>query len=215
MVYCDGNSFSGNRDEPVNVKGLDGKVKPIYFRGRRIIDETLKALSTSFGLSSAKNVLLTGCSAGGLATYLHTDYVHDQLVGTWAQSLEKFKAASISGFFLYHNNVEDKPVYQTQMQNIFNLANSTHGLNDACIAAQAPGDEWKCNLRSIRTRTQNPTHFLSTLPSTRGRLGAFTRQNCRLVFLIKRQQQMVFAVLQATGRGLRAAVILNRAMLLK
>ena len=36
-------------------------------------------------------------------------------------------------------------MYQTQMQNIFNLANSTHGLNDACIAAQAPGDEWKCN----------------------------------------------------------------------
>jgi len=28
MVYCDGNSFSGNRDDPVNVNG-----KPLYFRG--------------------------------------------------------------------------------------------------------------------------------------------------------------------------------------
>ena len=24
-------------------------------------------------------------------------------------------------------------------------ANSTHGLNDACIAAQKPGEEWQCN----------------------------------------------------------------------
>ena len=43
---------------------MDGKIKPLYFRGRRIIDETLKALTKDFGLSSAKNVLLTGCSAG-------------------------------------------------------------------------------------------------------------------------------------------------------
>lgn len=35
MVYCDGNSFSGNRDDPLVVKGTDGKDKPLYFRGRR------------------------------------------------------------------------------------------------------------------------------------------------------------------------------------
>ena len=46
---------------------------------------------------------------------------------------------------MLHNTVENKPVYPTEMQYIFNLANSTHGVNDACIAAQKPGDEWKCN----------------------------------------------------------------------
>ena len=74
MVYCDGNSFSGNRDDPVEING-----DKIYFRGRRVIDETLKALKDNFGLDKADTVLLTGCSAGGLATYLHTDYVHEQL----------------------------------------------------------------------------------------------------------------------------------------
>ena len=48
-----GNSFSGNRDDPVPVVGLDKKVKPLYFRGRRIIDETLRALSQVRRLSSA------------------------------------------------------------------------------------------------------------------------------------------------------------------
>ena len=146
LVYCDGNSFSGNRDQPVNVKGLDGNVKPLYFRGRRIIDETLKALHENFGLEKAENVLLTGCSAGGLATYLHTDYVHEELKSKWATGLTKFKASAISGFFLEHNTVEGKPVYPDEMKSIFELANSTHGLNDACIAAhRASGDEWKCN----------------------------------------------------------------------
>lgn len=148
MIYCDGNSFSGNRYDPLSVKGLDGKEKLLYFRGKRILDETLKALSTStyFNLASAKNVLLTGCSAGGLATYLHTDYVHEQLRLNWAKGMRKFKSAPISGFFLHHKTVEHKPVYEAEMRSIFKLANSTIGLNSACVEAhKSSGDEWKCN----------------------------------------------------------------------
>ena len=44
---------------------------PLYFRGRRIIDTVLSHLTENHGLGDAENVLLTGCSAGGLATYLH------------------------------------------------------------------------------------------------------------------------------------------------
>ena len=67
LIYCDGNSFSGNRDLPYPVVE-DGQKANLYFRGRRIVDEVLKALSANYGLADAKNVLLTGCSAGGLAT---------------------------------------------------------------------------------------------------------------------------------------------------
>ena len=101
LAYCDGNSFSGNRDEPVVVQG-----KELFFRGRRIIDQTLKTLSINFGMDQADTVMLTGCSAGGLATYLHTDYVHKELKAKWARDLQKFKAAAISGFFLQHATVE-------------------------------------------------------------------------------------------------------------
>jgi hypothetical protein len=66
MAYCDGNSFSGNRDDPIVVNG-----DKIYFRGHRIIDATIRALQ-KLGLNTAEEVLLTGCSAGGLATLLHT-----------------------------------------------------------------------------------------------------------------------------------------------
>lgn len=157
MAYCDGNSFSGNRDEPVMHNG-----KPLYFRGRRIIDTVLSYLTENHNLGAAENVLLTGCSAGGLATYLHTDYVGDTLKAQ-VSSLKKYKAASISGFFLLHNTVEDKPVYPTEMKYIFNLANSTHGVNDACIAAQQPGDEWKCNFaEEAYAHTHSPTFPLNS-----------------------------------------------------
>lgn len=158
MAYCDGNSFSGNRDQPVLQNG-----SPLYFRGRRIIDTVLSHLTENHGLGDAENVLLTGCSAGGLATYLHTDYVGDYLK-TKVASLRKYKAASISGFFLLHNTVENKPVYPTQMQYIFNLANSTHGVNDACIAAHAAtGDQWKCNFaEEAYAHTHSPTFPLNS-----------------------------------------------------
>lgn len=164
MVYCDGNSFSGNRDEPLLVTGLDGKQKPLYFRGKRIIDATLQTLLT-LGLDKADRVLLTGCSAGGLATFLHTDYVHDWL--QTSTSMSKFRAAPISGFFLLHNTVLNKPVYPEEMKYIFTLANSTNGLNARCIAAQAEEDKWKCNFAEMAyAYTQAPIFpFNSALDS--------------------------------------------------
>eukprot|EP00930_Biecheleria_cincta_P077171 TRINITY_DN64444_c0_g1_i1.p1 TRINITY_DN64444_c0_g1~~TRINITY_DN64444_c0_g1_i1.p1 ORF type:complete len:459 (+),score=81.44 TRINITY_DN64444_c0_g1_i1:63-1439(+) len=145
IPYCDGNSFSGNRDEAVMVSGPDGsKPKPLYFRGRRVLDAVLDTLLTDFGLDKAKKVLLSGCSAGGLAAYLHTDYVHG-ILRSRALSLEMFKSAPVSGFFLFHKTVEGRNVYPTQMKYIFDLANSSGGVNDRCVAALPEGEAYQCN----------------------------------------------------------------------
>eukprot|EP00040_Diaphanoeca_grandis_P012350 m.62645 g.62645 ORF g.62645 m.62645 type:complete len:433 (-) comp23183_c0_seq1:69-1367(-) len=191
MPYCDGNSFSGNRDEPVDVNGTK-----IYFRGRRNIDATFRALN-KLGFDKAENVLLTGCSAGGLATYLHTDYVKTLLPPT----VKKYKSSPISGFFLLHNTVDNQPVYPTQMKNIFELANSTHGVNDACIAAQAPGDEWKCNfaqeayahteapifpLNSALDSWQTGCIYTSTLPTNFPNQEGFENGVCNNITAYKR-----------------------------
>ena len=50
MPYCDGNSFSGNRDDAVVVNG-----KPLYFRGRRVMDAVLESL-LPLGLAQAEPV---------------------------------------------------------------------------------------------------------------------------------------------------------------
>ncbi|KAJ9466999.1 Pectin acetylesterase 8 [Diplonema papillatum] len=142
MKYCDGNSFAGNADEPMVYNGTK-----LYFRGKRILDATLSHLARLQNLSNAENVLLTGCSAGGLATYLHVEYVHDWFKAN-APNLKRFKAAPMSGFFLDHATLDGTPVYETEMKNVhaFTNASAGGGLNAACVEHYAPsGEDWKCN----------------------------------------------------------------------
>ena len=85
---------------PVNANGT-----LLYFNGRAIIDAALDYISTTVlpgapGLfHAASRVVLTGCSAGGLATYLHADYV-GAYVAANLPSGTPYGAISISGFFL-------------------------------------------------------------------------------------------------------------------
>ena len=92
-LYCDGASFTGNRTDSVTVDG-----KPLYFRGRRIMDAILKRIfaAESIGAAGAENVLLTGCSSGALAAYLHANHVQ-QAFEDKAPNLAKFRVAADSG----------------------------------------------------------------------------------------------------------------------
>jgi len=94
MKYTDGASFSGDN----STSGTPG-THNLHFRGRRILDATVMQLLKQHGLSTATDVVISGCSAGGLATYLHADH--------WAQALaeakvpiERIAALPDSGFFL-------------------------------------------------------------------------------------------------------------------
>lgn len=92
-LYCDGASFTGDRTDPVIVNG-----KQLHFRGRRIMDAILKRVLTdeSIGVANAKNVLLTGCSSGALAAYLHANHV-EKTITALAPNLKRFRVAADSG----------------------------------------------------------------------------------------------------------------------
>ncbi|XP_057821347.2 pectin acetylesterase 8 isoform X2 [Cryptomeria japonica] len=71
--YCDGSSFTGDVEEP-----LENSTIPLYFRGQRIWQAVMEEL-LSKGMDNAQQALLTGCSAGGLATIIHCDQFRDLL----------------------------------------------------------------------------------------------------------------------------------------
>ena len=88
MYYCDGASFSGYRKDPVPVRCSPGHnctwpsedpdmnvsaLPKLYFRGIRNFDATIDALFDKHGFGQAKEVVLSGGSAGGLSTFLHLD----------------------------------------------------------------------------------------------------------------------------------------------
>ena len=73
--YCDGGSWSGDAAAPVPTAVNGTSIgKPIYYRGKRLFDALLDSVLAA-GMANASNLLWGGCSAGGLTTYLHADYV--------------------------------------------------------------------------------------------------------------------------------------------
>ena len=67
----------------------------LWYRGRNILDAVLDDLLARRGLKQATDVVLSGCSAGGLAIYLNADHVASKL-----PSGAKFRAIADSGYFL-------------------------------------------------------------------------------------------------------------------
>jgi hypothetical protein len=93
----------------------------------------------------AERVLISGCSAGGLATFLHADYIGEQLRTKHAPKLAKFGAAPVSGYFLMAPNAAGEPAYAPAMRQVWDRANASASVNTACVEAhQATGDQWKC-----------------------------------------------------------------------
>ncbi|RAL47409.1 hypothetical protein DM860_013374 [Cuscuta australis] len=63
--YCDGSSFTGDVDAVNHETNL-------HFRGARVFLAVMADLLDN-GLKDAENAILSGCSAGGLASILHCD----------------------------------------------------------------------------------------------------------------------------------------------
>ncbi|MBA0743711.1 hypothetical protein Gogos_006370 [Gossypium gossypioides] len=88
--YCDGASFAGEGRNEANK---------LYFRGQRIWLAAMEELMAK-GMQNANQALLSGCSAGGLASILHCDEFKNLFPET-----TKVKCLSDAGLFLDATNV--------------------------------------------------------------------------------------------------------------
>ncbi|XP_015088906.1 pectin acetylesterase 3-like isoform X1 [Solanum pennellii] len=86
--YCDGASFTGDSENKVC------KDAQLQFRGQRIWEAAMAELMSK-GMQNAQQALLSGCSAGGLASILHCDEFR-----TLFPSSTKVKCLSDAGLFM-------------------------------------------------------------------------------------------------------------------
>jgi len=136
FVYCDGASFSGNKTDPVEVGG-----KTIYYRGNRILVETINDLIANKGLDKGTDVLVVGDSAGGMATFYHID----QIKSLMPSSVTRFKGAPFSGVFLDRPNVIGDVFFRDTLGGVFNNQECSGSVNQKCIEAYKPAnEEWRC-----------------------------------------------------------------------
>ncbi|XP_056159016.1 pectin acetylesterase 9 isoform X3 [Syzygium oleosum] len=92
LRYCDGASFAGDAK-------FDNGTSLLYFRGQKIWQAIILDLIPK-GLGRAQKALLSGCSAGGLASFLHCDNFAEYLPRN-----ASVKCLSDAGFFLDERDI--------------------------------------------------------------------------------------------------------------
>jgi len=123
MPYCDGQSRAGNLEASINH------------------------LLENYNLNQADHVLISGSSAGGLTTILHSDYITNTLRKVNPNVI--VKAVPEVGFFLDANSIWNNEHLYTQVYSRVALfANITTGLpaqvNEGCVANTPANERWKC-----------------------------------------------------------------------
>jgi hypothetical protein len=134
--YCDGGSFAGSLALPLMFNNT-----PLFFRGASIFDASVKQLLSLGMASSAQNIILKGCSAGGLATFHHSDYFAEWMKSAVPEA--RVVAAPDAGFFRDHLTYAKTPLYTPQMAWVFNTMNITQVSTD-CLVARVADDPFRC-----------------------------------------------------------------------
>ena len=100
-MYCDGSLHQGNKVDPVTFKG-----KNLYFRGSKNTQEQFYYLDKKYDFYNKDTIVLTGLSAGGIATYYWVDYLQHRT------KKAKVYGISDSGVFLndFKTPILDKQV---------------------------------------------------------------------------------------------------------
>lgn len=74
VPYCDGAFHQGYAKYPIRYKN-----STLYFRGSRITKSLFESLHSQYGLYNSSKIVLTGASAGGVATFVWSNYLRSKL----------------------------------------------------------------------------------------------------------------------------------------
>eukprot|EP00047_Mylnosiga_fluctuans_P024931 m.176345 g.176345 ORF g.176345 m.176345 type:complete len:424 (-) comp9959_c0_seq19:118-1389(-) len=168
VPYCDGTSYTSKRASPLLVSG-----QSLWFRGRQNLDALFVTLQ-GLGLNQADTVILTGTSAGGLATYLHADHVR-----AYVPQAAQYYAVPDAGLFLNHTNMAGRYAYGEQFQNAYgpNLWDSAGGIPEACLAAH-PTDGYKCLIAATAVQYSRTRPFVVNSMADTYQIGAILGLGC-------------------------------------
>jgi hypothetical protein len=139
--YCDGGSYAGDVTDPVSVT-VDGKDKVVYMRGRHVLEGIYDTLIQGFGLNAAESVVISGTSAGGLAVYLHADFLREKVQSVSPKA--NVVAVPDAGFFLDYPSFSGEYLYTPKYQYVFAMQNASGFVNQDCIGQYSKDESWRC-----------------------------------------------------------------------
>ncbi|KAJ6854220.1 pectin acetylesterase 7-like [Iris pallida] len=123
--YCDGSSFTGD------VESVDPGTK-LYYRGARIWQAVMDELLEK-GMKNSENALLSGCSAGGLASILHCD----KFRGLLPESAT-VKCLSDAGYFIEAKDISGADSIRDFYASVVATHDSAKNLPSSCTTKNSP-----------------------------------------------------------------------------
>ena len=111
-IYCDGAEHQGHRENPIPYKD-----KQLYFRGGRNTKEQFWYLDKNYDFYNGDTIVITGVSAGGMATYQWSNFLLDNT------KKAKVLAVPDSGFFIidFYSDIAQEKILRTRAENLLNL----------------------------------------------------------------------------------------------
>lgn len=151
MKYCDGGCFSGNRTDPDHLNGTD-----IWYRGFNNMHAILDDLSDKHDLANAKEVIVSGCSAGGQSCYIHCDTISKLL------SPVPVRCVCDAGVFPNYENVVAKSNFMnTRFYDVVDNMHALSGLNPRCTSTEK--DPRDCFFSNVAVQyTETPLFSLNS-----------------------------------------------------
>jgi len=136
LHYCDGGSYSGTMTTPdVALNGTG----PLYYAGKYNMDATLTELVKTKGVASYSRVVLSGCSAGGMACAIHCDYVRDYFAAV--NSSIDMKCICDAGVFMDVPTVTGAGnVMEARFYDVADRMGTKASLSTACVAKE---QDWR------------------------------------------------------------------------
>ncbi|XP_066932066.1 uncharacterized protein [Clytia hemisphaerica] len=152
VVYCDGASFTGNRERPIISKSG----QTIYLRGKRVLNAIINDLLFNRGFKSAESVILTGSSAGSMAAIFQADYIASRFPTT-----VPVRVLADAGFFIDTAPIGGKSL-EIAFKKVYEMQNASAGLNQDCTN-DFKNQPWKCFLPAIATQyVKTPMYVLNS-----------------------------------------------------
>ena len=142
VVYCDGASFTGNREHPL----IDGSGNTIYMRGKRVLNAIINDLLYNREFKLAEAIILTGSSAGSMTAIFQADYIASK----FPRNIP-VRVLSDAGFFIETASLGGKNLGAI-FKHIYDMQNSSAGLNQDCVKTLGLGNAWQCFFPSRTAR---------------------------------------------------------------
>ncbi|XP_050118332.1 pectin acetylesterase 10-like isoform X2 [Malus sylvestris] len=173
--YCDGASFAGDSHN---------EAAQLHFRGQRIWKAAMEDLMSK-GMRYANQALLSGCSAGGVATVLHCDEFRGMFPAT-----TRVKCLSDAGLFLDVVDVSGSRTLRSMFRRVVSLQGVQKNLPWSCtnrlhptlhliasvktplFLVNAAYDTWQIQA-SLAPRTADPNGHWHACAKNNGRCAAW------------------------------------------